>query len=348
MAPHRPSPTRRRAAALGTALLLVGGLAACGSDADTTGAGGSPAGGDAPLVVVTTTQLADFARTIGGDLVEVHSLLTPNSDAHDFDPTPRDLDALARAEAIVRNGLELDPWLDDAVAASGTEAEVVDASEGARLLEGGHAHDDDDDDHAAEDDHSHDGDEHAAEDDDHNHDGEHDPHLWFDPANAEVMAGHVADAIVAAVPEAEAQVREREAAYVAELEELDAWIEAQLEPLEDRKLVTDHEALTYYVDRYDLDFVGAVIPSFDSAAEVSAAELAELAERIEAEGVTAIFTEQSLPARGAETLARQTGVRVVSGEEGLYGDSLGPEGSPGETYLGMMRHNTTSIVDNLS
>lgn len=438
MTPTTSPSILRRAGLLGASLLLVGGLAACGST-DEDGAATTATDGDAPLVVVSTTQLADFARTIGGDAVEVYSLLTPNADAHDFDPSPRDLDALARATVIVRNGLELDPWLDEAVEASGTDVEVVDASEGARLLEGGHhSHDHGGEEHAegekaegeahthegekaegdahahaegekaegeahshaegeahshegekAEgDDHAHaegeahahegeeaaaepaaetgatettetteaaaegekaEGDDHAHEEGDgHSHDGEYDPHLWFDPANAKVMASNVADAIVEAVPDAEAEVREREEAYLAELDELDAWIEAELEPLENRKLVTDHEALTYYIDRYELEFVGSVIPSFDSAAEVSAAELAELAEKIEEAGVVAIFTEQSLPPDGAEALARQTDVKVVSGEEGLYGDSLGPEGSPGETYVGMMRHNTTSIVDNLS
>jgi ABC-type Zn uptake system ZnuABC Zn-binding protein ZnuA len=407
MTPTTSPSILRRAGLLGASLLLAGGLVACGST-DEDGAATTSANGDAPLVVVSTTQLADFARTIGGDDVEVYSLLTPNADAHDFDPSPRDLDALARATVIVRNGLELDPWLDEAVEASGTDVEVVDASEGARLLEGGHhSHDHGDEDHADEEkaegeehtheegeehshaegeehshaegeehthedgeEHSHEGEEAAGEEaaaeeapaeeaegdeaegdeegEEHSHDGEYDPHLWFDPANAKVMASNVADAIVDAVPDADAEVREREEAYLAELDELDAWIEAELEPLENRKLVTDHEALTYYIDRYDLEFVGSVIPSFDSAAEVSAAELAELAEKIEEAGVVAIFTEQSLPPRGAETLARQTGVEVVSGEDGLYGDSLGPEGSPGETYVGMMRHNTTSIVDNLS
>jgi ABC-type Zn uptake system ZnuABC Zn-binding protein ZnuA len=394
----------RRIALGGASLLVLAGLAACGSNDDTSTAtergGSAPA--DAPLVVVSTTQLADFARIVGSDAIEVYSLLTPNSDAHDFDPAPRDIEALARAAVIVRNGLELDPWLDAAVEASGTDVEVVDASEGARLLEGGHNHSEDghsedghddhghddhghdhgdetkEDDHGhshshsdetKEDDHSHshsdetEEDDHTqtdeatdteatdteAKDDDHGHDhGEFDPHLWFDPANAKVMVSNLADAIVDAAPAAEADIREREAAYLAELDELDAWIEGELEPLENRKLVTDHEALTYYIDRYDLEFVGSVIPSFDSAAEVSSAALADLAKKIEDAGVTAIFTEQSLPPRGAETLARQTGVKVVSGDDGLYGDSLGPKGSPGETYVGMMRHNTTSIVDNLS
>ena len=328
-----------RLLALGTAVAAAAVLPACGSSSD------GAAASDAPLVVVSTTQLADFARIVGGDDVEVVSLLQPNVDAHDFDPSPRDIDALARAAVIVRNGVGLDPWLDDAVEASGTEVEVVDASDGAMLLEGGHHHEDEGEAHAEDE-----GEAHAEEKEEEGHDHgdeEHDPHIWFDPANAEVMVQHVADAIVAAVPEAAADVEARTDAYLAELAELDTWIEGELAPLEDRKIVTDHEALTYYIDRYDLEFVGSIIPSFDTSAEVSSGSLNDLAAQIEEVGATVIFTEQSLPADGAETIARQTGVEVVSGEDGLYGDSLGAEGSAGATYVGMMRHNTDTIVEHL-
>jgi zinc/manganese transport system substrate-binding protein/manganese/iron transport system substrate-binding protein len=263
-----------------------------------------------PLVVASTTQLADFARAVGGKDVEVYALLRPNVDAHEFEPSPADLDALARSSVVVRNGLGLDPWLDDAVAASGTSSPVVDTSRGAQLL----------------------GD---------------DPHLWFDPRNAAVMVAHVADAIAEADPDAAAAVRRRATTYRRRLDELDRWIAQQLADLPARKLVTDHDAFGYYVRRYHLDFVGSIIPGFDSSAEISARDLNRLADRIRAEDVPAIFTEQSLPPKAAEALADRAGVEVVSGDDGLYGDSLGPDGSAGATYLGMMRHNTAVLVEHL-
>lgn len=333
--PTRPHPTIRRlvaAAAVAGAAAL--GLVACGS-----GTGDDRGAADGPLVVATTTQLADFARTIGGDAVAVHGLIRPNVDAHDIDPSPADLDALARADVILANGVGLEPWLDDAVEASGSAVAVTDTSEGVTLLEGG-------DDHADDDDHA---DEEQAGDD-HADDGTHNPHIWLDPRNARVMAATVTDAIVAALgddAEAVAEVEARARAYDDDLVALDREIEALLADLPDRQLVTDHDAFAYFAARYDLEVVGTIIPSFDSAAEVSAGDLDDLAATIRRTGTRAVFTEQSLSPDAAEALARKVDVRVVAGADGLYGDSLGPAGSPGATYLGMMRHNADSISRNL-
>ena len=330
----RPSTTRRRAPLRRLAGALVAGFAllglvGCGGDA-----GDSGAGGEGPLVVATTTQLADFVRTIGGDAVEVHGLIQPNVDAHDFEPSPADLDALARADVIVANGVGLEPWLDDAVAAAGATAAVTDTSTGVSVL--GVGGDEGADDRA------------TTEADDHG-DGAN-PHIWLDPRNARLMAATVTEAIVAALGDdatAAAAVQARGDAYDAELVALDAEIDDLLADLPDRQLVTDHDAFAYFADRYDLEVVGTVIPSFDSSAEVSAGDLDDLAATIRRTGTRAIFTEQSLPPDAAEALARKVDVRVVTGDDGLYGDSLGPADSPGATYLGMMRHNADSISRNL-
>lgn len=320
---HRPR--RRRLATTLVAGAALAGLVGCGSASDDTAGGTS-----GPLVVATTTQLADFARTIGGDTIQVHGLIRPNVDAHDVDPSPADLDALARADAIVANGVGLEPWLDDAVAASGATVPVTDTSEGVTLLGI------DDATGPASGDH---GDSDGAN-----------PHVWLDPRNARVMAATVTDAIVAALGDDAAAVAEVEArarAYDDDLVALDAEIEALLADLPDRQLVTDHDAFTYFAARYDLAVVGTIIPSFDSAAEVSAGDLDDLAATIRRTGTRAVFSEQSLPPDAAEALGRKVDVRVVAGADGLYGDSLGPAGSPGETYLGMMRHNADSISRNL-
>lgn len=329
--PSRPASAFRLVAS--SVVVAVVGAMAVGCSA-TTGAGS-----DRPVVVATTTQLADFARVVGGDAVEVRGLLRPNLDAHDFEPTPADLDALARADVILANGLGLEPWLDDAVEASGAEAPVTDTSVGAQVLTGSHGHDDEQ---------GH-GDEHEeghAGGDGHDHEGAN-PHLWLDPENARVMAANVAEAIAAAVPSEADAVAERAAAYDRELEELDAEIRALLADLPRRQLVTDHNAFPYFATRYDLEVVGSILPSFDSSAEVSAGDLHQLAEAIEAEGVRAVFTEQSLPPDAADALARLVDVTVVSGEDGLYSDSLGPAGSSGATYLEMMRHNAATIERHL-
>jgi zinc/manganese transport system substrate-binding protein/manganese/iron transport system substrate-binding protein len=306
-----PSPATRRLACL---LLVVALLAAaCGDDA------GSGASGGSFSVVTTTTVLTDFANVIGGDRVRVHGVLKPNVDAHDYEPSAKDLDSMRSATVIVKNGAHLESWFDDAAAASGTKATIVDVSAGIRLR--------------------------AA--DDRQESSERDPHIWHDPRNAKQMVATMLAAFVVADPAGAALYEANAARYSTELDALDIDIAAQIAKLPNKKLVTNHDAFGYYVERYGLEFIGSIIPSFETSAEVSASELADLVDEIKAQGVKAVFAESSLPSKVAKTIADEAGVKVVDGEGALYGDGLGTAKSPGGTYLGMMRHNTTTIVDNL-
>ena len=290
--------------------LLVG--VACG---DSSGPGTSD--GSLP-VVTTTTVLTDFANVIGGDRVSVYGVMKPNVDAHDYEPSAKDLDAMRSAKLIVKNGVHLEAWFDDAATASGTSATIVDASKGITIRSA--------DDQA---------------------EPEGDPHIWHDPRNAKQMVATMLAAIVAADPAGASAYEANAARYTAELDALDTDIAAQIAKLPNKKLVTNHDAFGYYVERYGLEFVGSIIPSFETSAEVSASELDDLIDKIKAQGVKAVFAESSLPSKVAKTIAKEAGVKVVDGEGALYGDGLGTAKSPGGTYLGMMRHNTTTIVDNL-
>jgi ABC-type Zn uptake system ZnuABC Zn-binding protein ZnuA len=271
-------------------------------------------------VVATTTQIADLARHVGGERAEVDSLLPANADAHDFEPTPRDVEKVADAGLVLEHGLGLDPWAENLVDQSGTDARIVVVTEGVTTMAGA-AHDADD----------------APEENDV------DPHVWLDVANARVMVENIRDALVAADPAGRNEYEENATAYLAELTELDEWIGEQIAtiPPESRKLVTNHAAFGYYVHAYGLELVGSVIPSLDSQAQPSARETAALIDRIRASGVKAIFTEASLNPDLARQLADEAGVVVV---DDLYSDSLGPQGSGAETYTGMMRGNTEKIV----
>jgi ABC-type Zn uptake system ZnuABC Zn-binding protein ZnuA len=317
----RRSPTLPFAAAalVLAALVPVG----CGDDDAQSEAGA------ALSVVATTPIVGDFARQVGGERVAVELILEPNVDAHDFEPAPSDIEAIRTADIVVRNGAGLESWFDDTIEASGTDAALVDASDGIELHEGGH-------------DHAH-GQGHSGDDDD----GDLDPHIWHDPRNAMQMAATIARAFSAADPEGASVYDANLARYTSELQELDAEIEAETATLSDKKLVTNHDAFGYYADRYGFEIVGSVIPSFDSSAELSAADVDELVTAIESEGVKAVFSETSLPGDAARAIADEAGVAVVVGEDALYGDSLGPEGSNGATYIDMMRHNTRTIVSNL-
>ena len=287
-----------------------------------TGCSASPAGADAdgaPLpVVATTPQVADFVRTIGGSDVQVTQIIKPGVDPHEYEPTPADLQAIAGAKLVVKNGVGLEKWLDPTISSAGYRGPVVDAGQGVPVrVEDGN---------------------------------EQDPHIWHNPLNAKIMVAGIAKGLSAADPGRSETFTRHLAAYTAELDKLDAGNLAAWEKLApgQRKLVTNHDAFGYYVDRYHLDFVGSVIPSMDTSAELSAEQLTDLVARIRATGVKAVFTESSLPPKTAAAIASRAGVQVIGGEDALYGDSLGPAGSPEATYLGAEEHNTRTIVTALA
>lgn len=315
-----PRPTRTA-----TLLLAAGALALSGCGSDDAAA---PAAGPDPAltVVATTPVVADFVRNVGGDRVEVAQILKAGVDPHDYEPSPADLQVISEADLVVENGLGLEAWLADTVTAAGYTGTVVDTSEGVSVREGGEE----------EEGHSEEGEEHA----------EGDPHIWHDPRNAKLMVGNVLKGLVAADEPGKAAYERNAAGYTAKLDALDKVSEAQINsiPPGQRKLVANHDAFGYYCARYGLTFVGAIIPSFDTSAELSGRQLSDLVTKIKATGVKAVFSEASLPPRTAEAVAREAGVAVVGGEDALYADGLGPEGSAGGTYLRAQQHNTDTIV----
>ena len=304
---------RRR---VGLVAVCLAALVVAGCSASGGGAGGDRTGGGGGLrVVATSTQVADLAANVGGDRVQVTSLLKPGIDPHDYEPSPADIDAIAHADLVLENGVGLEAWLGDTVDSSGFDGPVVDTSQGVRLRMAG---------------------------------GAADPHIWQDPRNAERMAATIERGLAAAEPSAATTFQANLAAYTRQLQALDSEVQRQIDSLANKKLVTNHDAFGYYVDRYGLQLVGSVIPSFDTSAELSGRDIRDLVAEIKATRVKAILSETSLPPRTAETIGREAGVKVVTGEDALYGDTLGPRGSDGDTYLKMIRHNTRTIVRNLS
>lgn len=325
-----PTAWTRRSRLIVPALAAASVVALAGCASDGTG-------GDTgePQVVATTTQVADFAGRLVGEQAEVTGLLEPGQSAHSFDPSAAQLMALGSADALVVNGGGLESWLDDAIAASGFDGVLIDASTGIELAATEEEHDD----HAgeAEDEHADDADDHA----------EGNPHIWTDPELAEEMVANIADGLAEVEGIDADAVRASEGEYTAQLDALDAWIEENIAqvPVGERLLVTNHDAFTYFLDAYDVTFVGSVIPSFDDNAEPSAAEIDALVERIRSTGVQAVFSEASISPKTAETIANEAGVAVYSGDDALYGDSLGQPGTEGETYLGSQVHNASLILE---
>jgi zinc/manganese transport system substrate-binding protein len=296
-------------ATLAAAALLVAG---CGS---------SGSGNGQLQVVATTTQIGDFVREVGGGAVSVDQILQPNTDPHEYEPRPSDVAGAAEAKLVFASGDGLDEWIEQVVSDSGSDAEVVDlgATVPERLP----------------------GESSGAEA------SRYDPHWWHDPRNAEAAVAEIERRLTAADPTHGREFERNARVYLAEVQNLDAGIGRCMDviPAGRRKLVTDHDAFGYFADRYGIEVVGAVIPSQTTQAQPSAKDLSALAGLIERERVEAIFPESSLSAGVAEAIADQTG---ASADYSLYGDTLGPEGSDGATYLDMEAANANSMARGFS
>jgi ABC-type Zn uptake system ZnuABC Zn-binding protein ZnuA/ABC-type Mn2+/Zn2+ transport system permease subunit len=275
-----------------------------------SGCGGDS--GDAGTTVVATTPVAgDLAERVAGADFDVTTLLDAETDPHEYEPLPDDVKALADADLIVANGGDLDEWVGDAINDSGSGAGLLTLAESIPHT--------------------------IAEGD------ETDPHWWHDPRNAQAAVGAIAAELARLEPDAGGAVTERAQGLEDEIAATDVAIARCLRdvPAADRKLVTDHDAFGYLAERYGIEVVGAVIPATTTEAQASAGELAELRDLIESEGVSAVFPEASVTTDLAETIADETG---ATAEYELYGDTLGPEGSSGGTYLDMIRANADALV----
>ena len=268
-------------------------------------------------VVATTTQVTALVQVVGGDKIALVGIVKANVDPHEYEVTPDDLRAFANAQVIFKNGVGLERSLEKVIVNSGTKAPLVDTSKGVTIRKG----------------------------DEQEPDG--DPHIWHSVPNALIMLHNIRDGLVQADPANADAYTANAAAYEQKLNMLDRYISDQIAtvPASSRKLVTNHDALGYYVERYGLTFVGSIIPSMDSSFQPSAKELVDLVTNIKAQNVKAIFTESSVNPALAQQIAREAGVKVVDGA--LYGDSLGLPGSGADTLDGMLKSNTDLIVSNL-
>ena len=260
-----------------------------------------------PLVVATTTQIGDWARVVGGNSASVHQLLQPNADPHEYEPRPQDVVAAADAAVVLENGDGLDGWMGKIVSRAGGDPDVVVLGDGIPVKR------------------------------------KDDPHWWHDPRNAEAAVRRIA-ATLERVDSKHRHVYARNAAgYLATLRALDRSIAACFAqvPAPQRKLVTSHDAFGYFASRYGIRIVGAVIPSQTTQAQPSAGDIAHLIAVIEREHVKAVFPERSLNAQLADEIARETG---ATAKYRLYGDTLGPKGSSGATYVSMERANADEMV----
>ncbi len=325
-------------------------------------------------IVTTSNILADVAANVAGEAGNVHALLPVGANPHAFELTARDIAAVADADVIFTVGMEFDRYLYDMVADAGTDAPIVVASrcvpilpfgimEAATMGMGGvpaevprvadaeslppcpevswpDGYDPDEDplilgrlqevdcDALAE-------------------SGTGcDPHVWMDPRNVAFWALEMAEALSRLEPDRAGVYEANAESYVAELEELDSWIRAEVEiiPPENRLLVTNHMAYGYLAHAYGFSVAGVVIPGGDELSEPSAAELAALIDTVRELGIPAVFAETIISTNLADAVAAETGAEVYR----LYSGSLSEPDGPAPTYIDMMRYNTETIVEGLS
>jgi zinc/manganese transport system substrate-binding protein len=317
MSPPTAAGRRRASAprAVVAALLCapLAGVAACGSD-EAADAG--------PTVVVTTPMLGTVVEELVGGAAEVDVVMPNGIDPHDFQPSAKDVEAISKADLVVENGLDLEEGLEDALGTARDDGvRVFTATDHATLREASVGEE-----------------EHAEGEEEHGHSGD-DPHIWMDPVAmrdvALALAPVLEDDLGLEVSGRAADLREDLDALNAEVREIVSSV-----PAGRRKLVTGHESMGYFADRYGFELVGAVIPSLSSQAQASAAALAELRDQVRDAGVPAIFNEIGTPEGVAEAIADETGARVVE----VATHTLPDDGS----YETFMREAAAAVAGGLS
>jgi ABC-type Zn uptake system ZnuABC Zn-binding protein ZnuA len=282
--------------------------------------------GERLRVLATTSIVADAVARVGGDHIDLQTLVPLGVDPHAFEPTPRDVQALAEADLVFINGFGLEVFLGDLLREVGGGVPVVSVSQGVVPL--------------------------ARRDEDHDEeDGEPgeaglDPHTWLDPNNVARWTETIGAALAAVDPGHAADYTAQAEAYRADLAALDREIREAVAgiPAENRRLVTDHDELGYFAEAYGFTVVGTVIPGASSLAEPSAAELAALLDTVRAEDIPALFVSSVIHPSLVESFASDAGLKIVT----LQAHSLTPADGAAPTYLDLMRYNAEAIATALT
>ncbi len=319
----------------------------------------SSAQDDAPLsVIATTTIVANVAQNVAGDLFAVQSLLPPNSDTHAYEPTIDDARRISGSDLILAVGAGYEGFLASLIENVGENIPIIVVNNGLEIRslgldahdhEGGEAHNNRETlgilsnglGCAA---HTHEGGETHEADDEHVEErGNCDPHTWMDPAYVIGWVNTIVEAFSTIDPANAGVYRANGDAYIVELESLDAEITEMIEqiPAARRILITNHEFLNYFADRYGFEVAGTVLPGVSTGGESDPRSMAALIALIREEGVPAIFAEVSANPQMAETVAQEAGVQVITT---LSSESLSDAGGDTPTYLDLMRHNAQVIA----
>ena len=262
-------------------------------------------------VVATFSILADFARNVGGERIEVTALVGPNGDTHVYQPKPADAKELGAARLILVNGLGLEGWIDRLIKASGAKAPVVVAANGIKpqqMREEGRL--------------------------------ELDPHAWQSIANAKIYVANIRDALIAADPEGASAYRANADTYLGKLDALDKEVRAEIAkiPPGRRQIITTHDAFGYFGTAYGFRFIAPEGVSTET--EASARDVAKIIRQIKASNIPAVFLENVTDPRLVRNIATESGAKVGGT---LYSDALSSPDGPAATYIEMMHNNIREL-----
>ena len=259
-------------------------------------------------IVASFSILGDFVHEIGGDRVDVKTLVGPNGDAHVYTPSPSDAKTIADASLLIVNGLGFEGWLPRLVKSSGGKAKIIAASDGIKPLTSGR---------------------------------EADPHAWQSVANVKIYAANIRDALISADPAGVETYKTNADVYLKKLDALDAEVRATVAtiPPERRKVISSHNAFTYFTDAYGIDFVAPLGTSTNS--EASAKDIATIIRQVRSAKIPAVFLENVSDPRLIERISAETGAKIGGT---LYSDTLTAENGNAPTYIAMMEHNIRTLT----
>ena len=362
------SSTTRSVVAVAGLAMATASLAACAP---------SSSSAHGLSVVATTTQICDYVTQIAARSADISlnktdaagknshvgaapegaaltmsltCLLAPNASAHEHEMTPAQTSALAQADVMAISGVDLEHFLDDAVASSGFHGRMVVTSgvltaadvdnpgapdpDGAYTIDRGNQRVD------------------VApwpfppEEAGEEPEFRFDPHVWASPKGARVQVANLGAGLAAAAPDAASSINAATASYLEDIDALDEWTAEAITtvPEGQRVLFTSHDAFGYFSRDYGIRFIGAALSDFNEQQDATADHIAKAVAAVKESGAVALFAENSNNSKSIEAIARAAGVTPIVGEDAMYGDSLGPDGSEGATYVGSIIHNVRAVT----
>jgi len=262
-------------------------------------------------VVATFSILGDLVKNVGGDRVDIVTLVGPGSDTHVYSPTPADAKKLAAAKVVFVNGLGFEGWMTRLVKASGTKAATVTVTKGIKtrkMEEEGHQVTD--------------------------------PHAWQSIANTKIYVGNIRDGLIAADPAGKSSYEANASAYLTKLDGLEAEVKDAISkvPADRRRIITTHDAFGYFGAAYGMEFIAPVGVSTESA--VSAKDVAKIIAQIRKQKIPAVFMENITDPRMMEQIAKESGAKIGGS---LFSDALSDEKGPAANYIDMMHNNIRQL-----